>query len=136
MAAVPENAPRNDRPGPEERQAMTDHEAPFVISQGLIRIRRRRWLLWGTIVAYLPGLLLALELNLAGQTMAKLFAAWVGLLCVAVGLATVVKCPRCRQTYHTNGPTFLPVRKCLHCGLPLLADKARPDPRPKPAQTS
>lgn len=80
-------------------------------------------LLWAILLLYLPGLLTALELGLSSGTMFNLFAFWVILLCFAVGLATVVKCPRCNQTYHTNGPTFLPVRKCLHCGLSLQADK-------------
>jgi len=77
--------------------------------------------LWATILFYLPALLLVLELELSGGAMAKLFFLWVVLLCIAVGMATVVKCPRCDRTYHTNGPTFLPLRKCLHCGLPLRA---------------
>ena len=95
------------------------------LAQGLARVRSRRWILWATIFIYLPGLYFALEFGLAGGILAKLFWAWVGLLCVAVGLATVVKCPRCLNQFHTNGPTFLPVRKCVHCGLHLKADKGR-----------
>lgn len=111
---------------------MTQNQDPVAISQGLARIRQRRMLLWATILIYLPALLIVLELNLTGATMGKLFAVWVALLCVAVGLATVVKCPRCSQTYHTNGPTFLPARKCLHCGLSLRADKGAQNPAQKP----
>jgi hypothetical protein len=96
---------------------------PLVISRGLAKVRQRRWILWAAIFIYLPGLYLALELALPGGTMAKLFWAWVGLLCVAVGLTTVVRCPRCSNQFHTNGPTFLPVRKCVHCGLHLTSDK-------------
>jgi hypothetical protein len=90
---------------------------------GLAKVRQRRWILWATILIYVPGLLLAFQMGAAGGTMAKLFVGWVALLCVAVGLATIVKCPRCSQQYHTNGPTFLPLRRCVHCGLPLNADK-------------
>ncbi len=90
---------------------------------GLARVRQRRWILWATILVYVPGLLLAFQMGAAAGAMAKLFVVWVALLCVAVGLATVVKCPRCGQPFHTNGPTFLPLRKCVHCGLPLNADK-------------
>ena len=82
-----------------------------------------RLILWATILLYLPGLLIVLELGLSSAIMTKLFALWVLLLCIAVGLATVVKCPRCHKPFHTNGPTFLPLGKCLHCGLPLRADK-------------
>ncbi len=90
---------------------------------GLTKVRQRRWILWATILIYVPGLLLAFQMDVAGGTKAKLFVGWVVLLCVAVGLATVVKCPRCGQQFHTNGPTFLPLRRCVHCGLPLNADR-------------
>jgi hypothetical protein len=90
---------------------------------GLAKIRQRRWILWAAILIYIPGLLITFQMGLSGGTMAKLFAGWVALLCVAVGLATVVKCPRCGQQFHTNGPTFLPLRRCVHCGLHLAADK-------------
>ena len=92
---------------------------------GLAKVRKRRWLLWPTILIYLPSLIIALEMQVEGGTMGKLFACWVIMLCVAVGLATVVKCPRCNNPFHTNGPTFLPVRKCVHCGLFVNADKAK-----------
>ena len=93
------------------------------IMAGLKKVRSRRWLLWGVILTYMPGMLVALELQAPSRVMAWLFGLWVLLLCVVVALATVVKCPRCAKPYHTNGPTFLPVRRCVHCGLHLNADK-------------
>lgn len=96
---------------------------PAAIHQGLVKVRKSRWLLWSTIIIYVPGLVIALQWHLSSGTMTKLFGLWVILLCVTVGLATVVKCPRCRNPFHTNGPTFLPVRKCVHCGLHVSADK-------------
>ncbi|MCM2263670.1 MAG: hypothetical protein NDI73_00600 [Desulfuromonadales bacterium] len=98
---------------------------PATISQGLVKVRKSRWILWSAIIIYVPGLVIALQLNLSTAAMTKLFGLWVVLLCVAVGLATVVKCPRCRNSFHTHGPTFLPVRKCVHCSLPVNADKTR-----------
>jgi uncharacterized membrane protein YhdT len=95
------------------------------LHQGLKKVRSRRWILWITILIYMPGLIIALESNASGSTLGKLFAAWIALLCIAVGLATVVKCPQCGNTFHTNGPTFLPVRKCVHCGLAVNADKSK-----------
>ena len=89
------------------------------IMAGLKKVRSRRWLLWGIILIYLPGLMIALELQATSRVMAWLFGFWVLLLCVVVALATLVRCPRCSKPYHTNGPTFLPVRKCVHCGLPV-----------------
>jgi hypothetical protein len=97
---------------------------PVVLQQGLSKVRQRRWLLWATILIYIPGLLIMLDMQASSGTMGKMFALWIALICVSIGLATVVKCPRCNNTYHTNGPTFLPVRKCVHCGLPLNADKS------------
>ena len=107
----------------------TNQPDPGTIHRGLVKVRQRRWLLWGTIIIYLPGLWLALQLGLSSGTLAKLFGAWVALLCVVVGLATVVKCPRCGNAFHTNGPTFLPVRKCVHCSLHVKADKKADHPR-------
>lgn len=95
----------------------------------LAKVRQRRWILWITILIYVPGVLIAFEAGTSGGTLATLFGCWVALLCIAVGLATVVKCPRCGQPFHTNGPTFLPLRRCVHCGLTLNADK-------KPAENS
>lgn len=106
---------------------------PARIRQGLAKIRQRRWLLWGTIIIYLPGLLIVLPLGWSGAALAKLFGAWVALLCVVVGLATVVRCPRCGNPFHTNGPTFLPLRRCVHCGLHLVADKKGSDAPPRQA---
>lgn len=103
---------------PEERG--TD---PAIISLGLQKVRNRRWILWLTILIYIPGLLIALEAGASGATLGWLFACWIVLTCVAVGLATVVKCPCCGNAYHTNGPTFLPLRRCVHCGLALRADR-------------
>ena len=96
---------------------------PQALQRGLAKVRSRRWILWATILIYMPGMMLGLYLQASGGTMGKLFAGWVVLLCIAVGLATVVVCPRCGNTFHTNGPTFLPVRRCVHCGLHLCADK-------------
>lgn len=96
---------------------------PAVIRQGLIKVRKSRWLLWATIIIYVPGLVVALQLHLSSGAMTRLFGLWVLLLCITVGLATIVKCPRCLKTFHTNGPTFLPVRRCVHCGLHVAADK-------------
>ena len=93
------------------------------LSKGLAKVRSRRWLMWSVIIAYIPGLLITLEIQTSSNVMVWLFALWVLFLCIVIGLATVVKCPRCNNQFHTNGPTFLPVRKCVHCSLHLKADK-------------
>jgi hypothetical protein len=93
------------------------------LGPGLIKVRSRRWIMWGIIMAYVPGLLIVLEIQATSRVMSWLFGFWVLLLCIVVGMATVVTCPRCNKPFHTNGPTFLPVRCCVHCGLHLKADK-------------
>ena len=95
----------------------------IALAEGLAKVRGRRWLLWFIITAYVPGLLISLEMNVSKNALGWLFGLWVFLLCIVVGFATVVKCPRCNKPFHTNGPTFLPVRLCVHCGLHLKADK-------------
>ena len=103
--------------------APEDSAQSVTLSHGLARIRGRRWLLWGVILAYVPGLLLALHFQAGKSLLTYLFGLWVLLLCIAVGLATVVRCPNCQKQFHTHGPTFFPVRRCVHCGLHLTADR-------------
>lgn len=93
------------------------------IAEGLAKVRGRRWLMWGVILAYVPGLLISLEMQASTSVLSWLFGLWVLLLCIVIGMATVTVCPRCTKPFHTNGPTFLPVRSCVHCGLHLKADK-------------
>ena len=91
---------------------------------GLKKIRQRRWFLWLVILAYLPAMMLALESPDSGNAAVKVFIIWIVFLCIAVGLACVVRCPRCGGSFHTHGPTFIPFRRCVHCCLHVNADKA------------
>ena len=100
-------------------------------SEGLKRVRQRRWILWGVILGYLPAMMIALESAGGWNTAVKVFIAWIIVLCVAVGIAVVVRCPDCGNCFHTHGPTFFPVRRCVHCGLHLLADKKGDDRQQK-----
>lgn len=97
--------------------------SPAEISQGLAKIRKRRWFFFGVVLIYVPALLVTLKLSQSGKTTATMFGLWVFVLIISVVLAATARCPRCKGYYHTNGPTFLPVRRCVHCGLPVNADK-------------
>jgi hypothetical protein len=92
---------------------------------GLRRIRRRRWYVWGLIVAYLPLMLLAIgarpNLTMAGAA----FGGWFALLFAAAMAAALARCPGCGNRFHLHGMTLLPSRRCLHCGLPVNADRRR-----------
>lgn len=95
------------------------------IGPGLKKIRQRRWILWFTILVYLPAMMVALESPGGWNTVIKVFGVWIILLCIAVGMAVVIRCPECGNCFHTHGPTFLPVRRCVHCGLHISADKRK-----------
>lgn len=116
---MPERQPPESGGG--EQQAPSAAE----ISRGLKKIRKCRWFFFGVVLIYVPALLVTLRLSQSGRTTATLFGVWVFFLVLSVVFAAVVKCPRCKQYFHTNGPTFLPVRKCVHCSLPVNADKQK-----------
>jgi len=105
----------------EEKKELTPQE----LHQGLSKISVRRWFFFGVVLIYVPALLIVLKVSQSGQLTLSLFGLWVFVLIIAVVLAAIVRCPRCKEYYHTNGPTFLPVRKCVHCGLFVNADKVK-----------
>lgn len=90
---------------------------------GLKKVRRRRWFLWGVILAYVPAMMIAFESSNANRSAVITFVTWLIFLCIAVGFACVVRCPRCGGSFHTHGPTFIPFRRCVHCCLHVNADK-------------
>lgn len=90
---------------------------------GLKRVRFRRLLLWVVILIYLPAMVLALDSADYRRWATIVFASWIILLIVAVTIACLARCPRCGELFHTQGPTFLPLRRCLHCSLHIKADK-------------
>lgn len=94
---------------------------------GLKKIRRRRLLLWTVIIAYLPAMMFALQSSNVRTWVTIAFVGWIVSLIAAVVLCCIVRCPRCGECFHTNGPTFLPFRRCLHCGLHINADNRPPE---------
>ena len=96
-------------------------------SEGLKKIRQRRWLLWIVILAYVPAMMVSLQSTGGWDTVVKAFIVWLVILCVVVGMAVVIRCPDCGNCFHTHGPTFMPVRRCVHCGLHVNADKKGDD---------
>ena len=106
---------------------MTEEETedPAAWHSGLKKVRKRRWFLWGVILVYIPAMMLALESENSTHTAVVVFFSWIALLCIAVGFACVVRCPRCGGSFHTHGPTFIPFRRCVHCCLHVNADKQK-----------
>ena len=97
---------------------------PAVISRGLAAIRRRRWWLWSVLIIYLPTMWTTQKITHSFSGSMPVFFLWfVALLCVMAYSATAC-CPRCGNYYHMQGMVLLYLRKCLHCQLPLSADKS------------
>ena len=96
------------------------------ISAGLALIRRRRWTLWGVLLTYLPAIWLALKITESDRKTAVVFGVWVAMAAAAGCAAAAARCPRCGNYFHLMGLTPVWVRKCLHCGLPLRADRLPP----------
>ena len=105
-------------------------QTPEKYAPGLKKIRTRRRWLWLTIILYLPAMKLALDSPDYRFWAGVVFATWLILLILVVGFACVLRCPRCGKQFHTHGPTFLPLRRCLHCTLHVNADKRPPEPPP------
>ena len=96
-------------------------------SDGLRALRKRRWLLGGLILVYIPAIWLALELSGSDRVAGIVFVAWILLVIVAVCYTAFARCPRCGNHFHMNGPIPLYLRRCLHCGLHVGADKKPPE---------
>jgi hypothetical protein len=92
-------------------------------SIGLRRLRGRRRLMAGLILIYVPVIWLSLELTRSDRATGVVFGVWVILLFFVVLWVAVARCPRCNNTFHLNGAIPLYLRRCLHCGLHVNADK-------------
>ena len=90
---------------------------------GLAKLRRRRWFFWGVILVYIPAIWLSLELTNSDRQTFKVFAVWFLFIIVSSMLAATGRCPRCGHYFHVNGFIPLYLRRCLHCGLHITADK-------------
>lgn len=102
------------------------------LSEGLSRVRRRRWFLWGMIGIYLPLIWLSLRLTRSDAHTAVVFALWFAFLVAASCLASFARCPRCGNYFHVHGFVPLFVRRCVHCGLHLTEDRRPPGPGTQP----
>ncbi len=93
---------------------------------GLSIVRRRRWYLWGVILVYVPAMWLTLRISPTYRAVEIVFGIWFILLFVAATISALARCPRCGNYFHMHGMTLLYLRKCLHCGLHVSADKRYP----------
>jgi len=104
---------------------LSENEDFSQYAEGLSKVRRRRWCLWGVILIYIPLIWTTLTITQSDRETAKVFAVWFVLACIASCISAFVKCPRCGNLFHVNGLIPMYFRRCLHCGLPLNADKKK-----------
>lgn len=97
-------------------------------SSGLRKLRARRRVMGGLILVYVPVIWLSLELTRSDRATAMVFGVWVVLLFFAVLWVAVALCPRCNNPFHLNGVIPIYLRRCLHCGLHISADKKSSGP--------
>ena len=91
---------------------------------GLKKLRRRRWLLWGVILVYVPLIWLAPRLTNFGCQPSRVFIVWFLFVLVSSILVASGKCPRCGKLFYIKEfALFYLRRRCLHCGLHITADK-------------
>lgn len=99
---------------------------PLAYKPMLAIIRRRRWYLWGLILAYMPVAVSILQATQSYRAFGIMFTLWLVLVCIAVTLTATAKCPRCGNSFHMRHSTLTYFRTCRHCALHLCADKAPP----------
>lgn len=95
---------------------------PELLQAGLIKIRRRRWMLWSVIIVYLPTMWTTQKITGSFRDSLPVFFAWFLVLLVATWVSAVARCPRCGNYFHLHGTTLLYLRKCLHCQLSLKGE--------------
>lgn len=96
---------------------------PLAYMKVLKKTRSRRKYFFGTVLIYLPALLITNEIYPTNRAMGTVFGIWVVMLIFFTFLAALSKCPRCGNYFHMHGMTLLFLRKCLHCQLHINSDK-------------
>jgi hypothetical protein len=86
------------------------------------KTRRRRRFFFGTVLIYIPALVVTYQISPTNRAMGTVFGIWVVMLIIATSLAAVCRCPRCGNYFHVQGITLLVLRKCLHCQLHISDD--------------
>jgi len=96
---------------------------PVVYMNVLKKTRRRRKYFFGTVLIYIPALLITHKISPTNNAMGTVFGLWIAILIISTFLAALSRCPRCGNYFHVHGMTLLILRKCLHCQLHITTDK-------------
>lgn len=97
---------------------------PVTYISVLKKTRRRRKFFFGTVLIYIPALLITHKISPTNRAMGTVFVIWVVILIIVTFLVALSKCPRCGNYFHLHGMTLLILRKCLHCQLHISNDKS------------
>lgn len=100
------------------------------------KTRRRRAYFFGTVLAYIPALLLIHHFSPTNRAMGILFVIWVAVLIIVTFLVALSRCPRCGNYFHLHGMTLLIVRTCLHCQLHISDDTYQSEAPPEPTNSN
>jgi len=96
---------------------------PDKYRKALRLLRRRRKYLFGTILVYIPALLVTQRVSPTDRSMGIVFGVWFAALFYFALLSAVTRCPRCGNYFHVNGMMMLYLRRCLHCQHHINADR-------------
>lgn len=94
-----------------------------VLGHPLSVIRKRRMLLFITVLLYIPLLMVVHTLWPTHLAMGIYFVIWFVVLICCTAYSALLRCPGCGNFFHMHGMTLLYLRKCLHCQLHINADK-------------
>ena len=92
------------------------------IGQGLRRIRIRRYVALGLLVAFLPFVLALSSIVRSGTAMNVAVAIYLGLFVVALVMFGFSSCPRCHNLFFVSGLSNPFSSRCMHCGLPISGE--------------
>ena len=89
------------------------------------KTRRRRKYFFGTVLIYIPAIVVTYNISPTNRAMGTVFVIWVVMLIISTFMAALSKCPRCGNYFHMHGMALLILRKCLHCQLHINSDDSK-----------
>ena len=90
--------------------------------QSLRRIRIRRSVALGLLVAFLPFVIAVSSVVRSGAAMNVVVAIYCGLFVVALVVFGFSSCPRCHNLFFVAGLSNPFSSRCMHCSLPILGE--------------
>ncbi len=96
---------------------------PVAYMSVMKKTRRRRKYFFGTVLIYIPALLITHYISPTNRAMGTVFVMWVAMLIMVTFMVALSRCPRCGNYYHLHGMALLILRRCLHCQLHIKSDQ-------------